>query len=98
MKTKNTAQWGKDKAQDRVKGYKRGGAVKVTININKKDGVERPVPPPMLPVVPPAPPPGVPPVPPGGGAPPFARGGRMTAGAETGKGRLQKARIYGGKK
>lgn len=82
------------------KGYARGGKVKgnttnIIIASQPKDGpTPMPVPMPMG-----GPPPGGPPMgpPPGAGGPPpgmpmRARGGRITAGAETGVGRLQKAR------
>lgn len=97
---------GKARAKELTQGYKRGGAVKgaakTTINIvlpNQGNG--RPplaMPPPGgPPLAPPGPMAGGPPVPPPGAGPlpGMKRGGavKMTAGAETGKGRLQKAEI-----
>lgn len=92
---------GKARAKEMTAGYKRGGAVKsakTTVNIvlptqGAAQGARPPlVPPPALGT--PGPGAGGPPVPPAG-AGPFARGGsvKMTAGAESGEGRLQKARI-----
>lgn len=93
---------GKARAKELTQGYKRGGAVKggkTEINIIlPNQGSGRPplaAPPPGgPPLAPPGPMASGPPVPPPG-AGPFARGGgvKMTAGAETGKGRLQKASI-----
>jgi hypothetical protein len=71
----------------------RGGG-KTTVNIIVGKGQEPP-PAPMAMPMPPPPPPGPPPGPamgpPPGGLPMRASGGRMTAGSESGEGRLQKA-------
>lgn len=99
-KSHNEQAAGKARAKQLTQGYKRGGAVKspkTTINIVlPNQGGGRPplaMPPPGgPPLAPPGPMAGGPPVPPPG-AGSFARGGgvKMTAGAETGKGRLEKA-------
>lgn len=89
---------GKARAKQMTAGYKRGGAVgKTTINIVLPTHGGEQARPPLVPgpaMAPPGPGAGGPPVPPAG-AGPFARGGgvKMTAGAESGVGRLQKAGI-----
>lgn len=88
----------------RTKGSKKGTTINIAV-IGDKGGDKGPMPPPPIPMPPPQPPMAPPPgmggpggPPPGGlptgGLPGMQRGGKvkMTAGAETGKGRLQKAR------
>jgi hypothetical protein len=79
------------------KRYARGGKVGTTNIIIASGGKEQGTPP--MPIAPPGGPPMPPPnapmgPPPGAGGPPpmRARGGRLSAGAESGVGRLQKAR------
>lgn len=104
----NEADAGKARAKHLVKGYAHGGAVKkkgdtnIHIAVISPQGEQKPPAPPMpMPMpAPMIPPPGAGPGgPPPGGMPPggmMQRGGKvgMSAGAETGKGRLQKAKAY----
>jgi len=94
----NFARGGRSKGKGKGKGNTN---IKIMVVGGKeKEGPEGM--PPMLPPRPPmAPPPGMGPPggPPGGipGAPPMKRGGKvpMKAGAETGQGRMEKAKAYG---
>jgi hypothetical protein len=95
---------GKVEGKSSPKRYARGGKVGGTTNIIIASGSKEPQMPMGMPMggPPPGPPPGGPPMgPPPGGPPPGmpmrAKGGRIKAGAETGVGRLQKAKQQRGK-